>query len=408
MPAFEYTIHDAAGIVRRDVIQAPSKDDAIAQLQAMSFEVFSIHLYRPDLATRVLGVMERRDNKALLLFTRQFATMLRAGLPVLRCLVTLGRQTESHRLRLVLNVLRGSVESGLPLSKAMAEFPDLFSHLYVSMVKVGESAGVLEDTLDKLATFLEKDFVLRRKVQQALTYPCFVLAIAIGVVWALVTFLIPRFIQIFYQSGMNMSHLPWTTRTMMVLATNLGQPAVIAGIVAGLIALTWLLRRIHATQRGRYFFDLLKINVPLLGNLCRQVALARLCRTFGTLVASGIHILQALEIVGASSGNLVIERSLDNVRIAVHGGEQLSDHLARCALFPPMVIQMVSVGETTGKLDVMLHKMADFYDTEVEYMLGSLTALVEPIMIVGVGGVVLFIVLSVFLPIIAMVQFNSL
>jgi len=289
----------------------------------------------------------------------------------------------------------------------MAEFPGTFNNLYVSMVKVGESGGVLEDTMNRLAGFLEKDFALRRKIRQAVTYPCFVLTIAVVVVWALVTFIIPRFIEIFYQTGMDTSQLPLLTRVMLILSSALGRWEVVLSIIATIVAGGWLRRRFYRTERGRLAIDLLKINMPPFANLVRMVALARLCRTFATLVSSGLHILFTLEIVGASSGNAAVEKAINQVRVAVHGGEMLSHHMARIALFPPMVIQMVSVGEATGNLDHMLNKMADFYDTEVDYLLGSITALVEPVMIVGVGGVVLFIVLSVFLPIVALVQFHT-
>lgn len=406
MPVFEYQVRDISGLVRRDLIQSASQPDAVAALHAQQLQILHLRESRPraSLRWRLFGRFKRVDEKSMLLFTRQFATMLRAGLPLLRCLATLSKQATSSRLRQVTNLVRAELEAGTSLSKAMADYPDAFDHLYVSMIAVGEAGGLLPETVDRLAGFLEKDFVLRRRVKQALAYPAFVFVVVVAVVWALVSFIIPRFVDMFTQAGMDVGKVPAITRALIWIAQVFGQPWVTGAGLIVVVAAFLIYDRVGRTKRGRRLFDRLKLNAPVFGRLAHMVAMARMCRTFGTLVAAGIPILQSLEIVGASSGNSMVESAMQMVKASVNAGEDLKTPMSRSVLFAPMVVQMVEVGEQTGNLDSMLYRVADYYDAEVEYILGALASLIEPIMILGLGGVVLFIVLAVMLPILTLVQ----
>ena len=396
MPIFMYEAKDATGNLKRDRIEAPNIKAATQKLQENRMSVINIR-ERTDAGKKsdIFAAFQRVNEQAITVFSRQFATMINAGLAMVRCLDILSEQTEDKKLQATLITVRRDVEGGSTLSNALAKFPDVFSTLYVSMVKAGEMGGVLDEVLDRLAGFMEKDFNLKKKVKAALTYPVVVLVLAIGIVIFLVTYILPTFVALF--EGMSLT-LPLPTQILMAVTKAFQNVPMVIGLVVLCIAGSMVFSRYIQTPTGRKQFDMLKLNVPVFGLLNKKVAISRFCRTLGTLLSSGVPIMQALEIVGKASGNEIVAQTVSKVRESIREGESIAAPLGQSGLFPPMVTQMVAVGEETGNLDAMLSKIADFYDTEVEYMLASLTSMLEPLMIVGMGGIVGFIVVSVFLP----------
>jgi type IV pilus assembly protein PilC len=399
MAVFVYEARDATGQLRRDSIEAQNVRVATQRLQEQKFTVINIKEKSATAAqTDVLAwyqKLKKVNEQALTVFSRQFATMINAGLAMVRCLDILSEQTEDKKLQQVLVQVRKDVEGGSTLSNALAKHPNVFSTLYTSMVKAGEMGGVLDEVLERLANFMEKDFSLKKKVKSALTYPVVILVMAIGIVFFLVTYILPTFVSLF--EGMNLA-LPLPTRILIGVTKAARNPLY---IIPGLIMLGvggFLINRYVQTPVGKKQFDLLKLNVPVFGLLNKKVAISRFCRTLGTLLSSGVPIMQALEIVGKASGNEIIAGTVNKIRESIREGESIASPLGASGMFPPMVTQMVAVGEETGNLDAMLSKISDFYDTEVEYLLSSLTSMLEPIMIVGMGVIVGFIVISIFMP----------
>ncbi len=399
MPTFVYEARDATGQLRKDTIEAANLRAATQRLQEQRMTVIQIKAKAAgagaDGIAGLLSRMKRVDEQALTVFSRQFATMINAGLAMVRCLDILSEQTEDKKLRETLIQVRRDVEGGSTLSNSLAKHPTVFSMLYISMVKAGEMGGVLDEVLERLAGFMEKDFALKKKVKSALTYPVVILLMASGIVFFLVTYILPTFVALF--EGMSLA-LPLPTQILIAVTKGARNPAVMIPVFILLCVGGFLVGQYIRTPAGRKQYDMMRLNIPVFGLLNRKVAISRFCRTLGTLLSSGVPIMQALEIVGRASGNEIIAMTVTKVRESIREGESIASPLGASGMFPPMVTQMVAVGEETGNLDAMLSKIADFYDTEVEYMLASLTSMLEPIMIVGMGGIVGFIVISVFLP----------
>ncbi|MFN8606198.1 MAG: type II secretion system F family protein [Vulcanimicrobiota bacterium] len=399
MPTFVYEARDATGQLRKDTIEAANLRAATQRLQEQRMTVIQIKAKAAgagaDGFAGLLSRMKKVDEQALTVFSRQFATMINAGLAMVRCLDILSEQTEDKKLRETLIQVRRDVEGGSTLSNSLAKHPQVFSMLYISMVKAGEMGGVLDEVLERLAGFMEKDFALKKKVKSALTYPVVILLMATGIVFFLVTYILPTFVALF--EGMSLA-LPLPTQILIAITKGARNPAVMIPLLALLGVGGFFVGQYIKTPAGRKQYDMMKLNIPVFGLLNRKVAISRFCRTLGTLLSSGVPIMQALEIVGRASGNEIIAMTVTKVRESIREGESIASPLGASGMFPPMVTQMVAVGEETGNLDAMLSKIADFYDTEVEYMLASLTSMLEPIMIVGMGGIVGFIVISVFLP----------
>jgi len=399
MPVFVYEARDATGQLRRDTIEAPNVRAATQKLQESRYTV--INIKEKAVAGGQTDVMawyqklRKVNEQALTVFSRQFATMINAGLAMVRCLDILSEQTEDKKLQQTLIQVRRDVEGGSTLSNALAKHPNIFSTLYTSMVKAGEMGGVLDEVLERLANFMEKDFSLKKKVKSALTYPMVILVMALGIVFFLVTYILPTFVSLF--EGMNLT-LPLPTKILIMITKGAKNPWIVFPFIGLMVLGGFALNRYIQTPFGRKQYDLLRLNIPVFGLLNKKVAISRFCRTLGTLLSSGVPIMQALEIVGKASGNEIIAITVGKVRESIREGESIASPLGASGMFPPMVTQMVAVGEETGNLDAMLSKISDFYDTEVEYMLASLTSMLEPIMIVGMGGIVGFIVISVFLP----------
>lgn len=399
MPVFVYEARDAGGQLRKDTIEAQNVRMATQRLQEQKMTVIHIKEKSTSAAqTDLLGwyqKMRKVNEQALTVFSRQFATMINAGLAMVRCLDILSEQTEDKKLQQVLVQVRRDVEGGSTLSNALGKHPTVFSTLYISMVKAGEMGGVLDEVLERLAGFMEKDFSLKKKVKSALTYPVVILVMAMGIVFFLVTYILPTFVTLF--EGMSLK-LPLPTQILIGITKGARNPAIMIPCLALLVIGGFFLNRYIQTPVGKKQYDLLKLNIPVFGLLNKKVAISRFCRTLGTLLSSGVPIMQALEIVGKASGNEIIAMTVTKIRESIREGESIASPLGASGMFPPMVTQMVAVGEETGNLDAMLSKISDFYDTEVEYLLASLTSMLEPIMIVGMGGIVGFIVISVFLP----------
>lgn len=399
MPTFVYEVRDATGQLRRDTLEAQNLRMATQRLQEQKMTVISIKEKASgggqEGISGFLSKLKRVNEQALVVFSRQFATMINAGLAMVRCLDILSEQTEDKKLQQVLIQVRRDVEGGSTLSNALHKHPTVFSTLYTSMVKAGEMGGVLDEVLERLAGFMEKDFSLKKKVKSALTYPVVILVMAMCIVFFLVTYILPTFVTLF--EGMSLK-LPLPTQILIVVTKGARNPMVIIPCLLLAAGLAFVLNQYGKTPGGKKQFDMLKLNVPIFGLLNKKVSISRFCRTLGTLLSSGVPIMQALEIVGKASGNEIIAITVTKVRESIREGESIASPLGASGMFPPMVTQMVAVGEETGNLDAMLSKIADFYDTEVEYMLASLTSMLEPIMIVGMGGIVGFIVISVFLP----------
>jgi type IV pilus assembly protein PilC len=337
--------------------------------------------------------------KSLQIFSRQFATMIEAGLNVVSSLVILEEQTDDDALGAVISELRKDVEGGLLLSEAMSKHPKVFSRLYIAMVEAGEAAGILDIVLDRVAFQIEKQEAIRRRVKSAMVYPTMVLIFATLVLIGMLMFLVPVFVKIF--SSLN-GQLPTLTRYVVSVSDLLrGKPWLILLIPLGI----WLFFRWKKTESGRQAWDRFKLKVPMrIGDTVLKVTMARFSRTLSTLVAAGVDIIKALEITGQTAGNWVVEDALAGVRAKVHEGIPIAQPLIENAVFPPMVAQMVKIGEETGELEKMLAKIADFYEDEVDAAVSSLTSIVEPIMMIGVGIMVGIIIISMYMPMFKMLS----
>jgi len=331
--------------------------------------------------------------KDLSVFTRQFATMVNAGLPLVQCLDVLGRQLEKPHFKEVVQKVTADVEGGSTLAEALGEHPRVFSDLYVNMIAAGEAGGILDVILQRLAVFLEKADALQRKVKGAMTYPAIVLTVAGGACVFMLMFVIPVFAKMFSDFG---GTLPAPTRIVMGLSDFLR--TFWWAVAGGVAAVTFAFKRYRATPRGRFQTDKAGLRIPILGNVIRKSGVARFTRTLGTLIGSGVPILQGLEITSRTAGNKVIQQAIEATSKSISQGDTISGPLRESGVFPPMVVQMISIGEQTGALDEMLAKIADFYDDEVDAAVEALTAAIEPIMIVLMGGMVGSMLVAMYLP----------
>jgi type IV pilus assembly protein PilC len=393
MATYVFKAMDLAGVQAKGEVEADSKQAVAEQLKERGLVVVDIAAkYRSKELN--IELFARVPAKDLAVASRQLATMVTSGMSIMRALQVLETQTGSKMLRDTIGGVRRDVEAGLLLSDAMARHPRVFGPLYVSMVRAGETGGVLEDCLMRVADQLEKDAALKRQVRAAMIYPALVITFAVTVLMALVAFLIPVFVGVFKQFP---GKLPALTQFMVNfshLVTHQWYILIVAVIafVGGFIA-------IRRNERGRDMWDAFKLRVPMkIGEVVQKVAIARWSRTLSSLTSAGVPIMQAIEITGKTAGNAVIEKSMGDVITSIKGGGTISAPLKQCPAFPPMVAQMVGVGEETGALDSMLAKIADFYDSEVEAAVKALTSIMEPVMIIFVGGIVGVIVISMYLP----------
>jgi type IV pilus assembly protein PilC len=400
MSTFAFRAIDVAGIPSRGEVEAETKAQVTEQLREKGLIVLDVSEESDPFRLeaffdRFRGIRMRE----MAVFSRQFATLIGSGMPMLRSLYTLEDQTEDERLQDAIKQVRQDVEAGSSLGDAMERRPQVFDKLFRSMVRSGESSGRLEECLDRVAFHLEKMDSLRRQIRSAMMYPAFVFSVAIVIMLAVVTFIVPVFVGVFGEIVAESAALPIPTQITVAVSD------VVTGYwfiwIPAVIALAVGFGQWKKTERGRHQWDRVKLRIPFhIGDVIKKVALARWSRTFAGTVASGVPILQSIQITGQTSGNALIEDSMDDVYASVKSGGSIAHPIeGRSELFPAMVAHMVAVGEETGQLEHMLAKVADFYEAEVDAKVKALTALLEPLMIVFVGGVVGFIVISMYLPI---------
>jgi type IV pilus assembly protein PilC len=393
MSTFAYKALDPKGSSVQGQIDADDKVAVASQLRARGLIVVDINE-----RVRSVDVFDRFKKvkpDELTVATRQFSVMVSSGMSMLRALYVLEEQQDNQKLKDAFSQVRKDVEAGLALSDALARHPDIFNELYVAMVAAGETGGILEATLIRVADQLEKDASLRRQIKSAMVYPIVILSFAGIVVLALVAFLIPVFEGVFKDFGGKLPAITQFCVDFSHLLTH--QPYILLGGVVGVV---WGFRRWKGSKRGKEQWDRLKLRFPMkVGSVVQKVALARFARTYSALISAGVPMLEAIEITGRTSGNIVVERAMNAVHESVRNGGTIAAPMAtEPAAFPGMVVQMVAVGEETGALDAMLSKMADFYEDEVEAAVKALTSILEPIMIIVVGAIVGFVVIAMYLP----------
>lgn len=394
MPTFAYTARTLGGDLRSATIDAPSREDAVLQLRKLRLAVVKV-----DEAVRKPKAPGKVPLKDVVIFTRQFSTMINAGLPLVQALDILAKQSDNKALQQVTRAVVFDVESGTTVSDALGKHPRVFTDLYVNMVAAGEAGGILDTILMRLATFLEKADALMRKVKGAMIYPAVISGVAVICVTVLLWKVIPVFETMF--ASVNLE-LPLPTRIVVGLSrfVNAYWWAVLGGAAAAGV----LVRRYYATSDGKLVIDRLLLKLPVLGDVLRKAAVSRFTRTLGTLIASGVSILDGLEITARTAGNRVVQDAILASRTSIAGGDTIAAPLAKSQVFPPMVISMIAVGEQTGGLDEMLTKIADFYDNEVDAAVSALLSLLEPLMIVVLGVVVGGMVVAMYLPIFDMIN----
>jgi type IV pilus assembly protein PilC len=394
MAAFTYDAINAQGIELSGEIHAPDLTAAREQLQTRGLLPQSLSERSASGERGARTAFKKVKAKNLQIFSRQLATMIEAGVSVVAAFVTLEEQTDDNYLREVIAEIRSDVEGGMVLSKAFARHPKVFNRLYVSMIEAGESSGTLDKVLDRAATQIEKDNKLRRRVKGAMVYPSVVITFASIVLTFMLLFIVPVFAKIFEDLN---GELPKPTQFVMGMSNMLRHWWFI--IFPLLIGLVFAFRRWKQSESGRQIWDRFKLKIPMkIGAVVHKVALARVSRTLATLIAAGVDIIKALEITGATAGNWVVEQSLENVKNRVHEGAPISQPLSEDPTFPAMIGHMVKVGEETGELDKMLGKVADFYEDEVDTAIQSLTSIIEPLLMIGVGAMVGLIVISMYMP----------
>jgi type IV pilus assembly protein PilC len=415
MATFAYTGRSSTGETVSGNIDGDTESAARDRLRDQGMFVQSLVPARgskaPAKRAKNTGVAVKKKEKAkfhfggvkladLSIFCRQFSTMIDAGVSLVRCLSVLQEQSPNPKLKQILADIQVEVESGNTLSRAMAKYPRVFSPLFIGLIKAGEVGGVIEESLQRLSMFLEKDMELRRKVKSAMTYPTIVMIAAIVIVLGLTTLVLPSFFQVFKDLGLKDTELPAMTSFMMNTSEFLraGWPTrqILFGAVA--VAFWFGFKAFIRTKTGKRIWDRFKLKAPVFGKLNHRIALARFARTLSTLLVSGVPILQAMETVSGTVDNEIIGEAILNARTSIREGDRIGDPLQRSGQFPPMVVQMISIGEESGALDAMLTKIAEFYEDEVDAALASLTAAIEPVLIVFLGVVVGFIVISTLLP----------
>ena len=395
MATFAYSGRTRAGQTVTGERIAESIDAAVAALRREQILVTTINPVKDAAKAGPAKVKSRRVNpKNLAVFTRQFSVMIDAGLPLVQCLDILGTQEEDKNFAAVILATRTDVESGQSLADAMKKHPKTFDPLFTNMVAAGEAGGILDTILKRLATYIEKAVKLKGQVKSAMVYPVAVIVIAALVVGVILWKVIPTFASLFAGLG---ATLPLPTR--IVIAASNGVVQFVPFVIPALLALGFAFRTFYASAGGRRFVDATVLKMPVLGNLMRKIAVARFCRTLSTLLASGVSILEALDITARTAGNAIVEDAIMLTRKSIEGGDTIAAPLKETGVFPPMVVQMIGVGEATGALDTMLQKIADFYEEEVDVAVAGLLTLLEPIMIAFLGGIVGGIVIAMYLPI---------
>lgn len=393
MSEWVWEARSAAGELRKGTMEAENADLVQSRLRSQKLNPVKVKKKPRAINIQIGSPVSERD---LVVFTRQFATMIDAGLPLVQCLEILSSQGENKVFRDILRDVKGSVEQGATFSDSLARHPKVFDSLFVNLVAAGEMGGILDTILQRLASYIEKRSKLKRQVRSAMVYPTGVLVVAIGVVTLMMAWVIPSFQEMFKDFG-GEDQLPALTKLVISISEGfltMG-PYMLLGAIAAGAGLTYSYR----TKGGKRFWHRLLLTTPIMGPVMRKIAVARFTRTLGTLLSSGVPILDAMTIVGRSAGNVVVEQAITDTADKVREGRTMAEPLMETGVFPPMVVQMIGVGEQTGALDTMLNKIADFYEDEVDAAVAGLTSLLEPLMMVVIGGIVGFILIAMYMPI---------
>ena len=397
MPVYVWTGKDKHGARRKGEHEAPSEDAVRAHLNRIRITPSKIKPKPKDLFENISFLQPKVTNEDIIIFAKQFSTMIDAGLPIVQCLDILYSQQENVTFKKMLKEIKDGVESGATFAETLKKYPKQFDDLFVNMIAAGEAGGILDIILRRLSSYMEKAAKLKAQVKGAMTYPMITIAIAVIVVAVIMIFVIPVFQEMFEGMG---GQLP--TPTLIVVGMSNFIRDNILYMIIGIALFIFALKRFYKTEKGRLSIDTLLLKLPIFGDLLRKVAVAKFTRTMGTMLSSGVSILDALDIVAKTSGNKVVERSIYDIRFGIAEGRTMADPMLESGVFPSMVCQMISVGESTGALDAMLGKIADFYDDEVDQAVENLTAAIEPMMMVFLGVVIGGLVVAMYLPIFKM------
>jgi type IV pilus assembly protein PilC len=393
MSVYVWVAQGRAGEVKKGETEAINEAAVRTQLRRQGLKPTRVKEKPKDLL-EMIPLRGSVKSKDVVIFSRQFSTMINAGLPLIQCLDILAAQEQNKTFAKIIRNIKEEIEGGSTLSDALRKHPKVFDDLFINMIAAGEAGGILDTILNRLATYLEKSMKLKRKVKGAMTYPGVVLVMSVGIITLLLVKVVPVFQSIFAGMG---RELPFATQTLIDLSNFVTNNALY--IVCALVIAFVALARFYRTDSGRYLFDRMIIKPPVIGPLMRKVAIAKFTRTLSTLISSGVPILDGLEIVSRTSGNKIVERALMETRKNISEGKTIAEPLAATTVFPPMVVQMIAVGEATGSLDSMLSKIADFYDDEVEVAVSAMTSMLEPVLMVFLGGVVGGMIVAMYLPI---------
>jgi type IV pilus assembly protein PilC len=396
MGKFSWEGKTRTGAMQKGEMEAPSEAAVTATLRRQGILPAKIKERGKglDVELKIPGMQPKITTKDLVVFTRQFATMIDAGLPLVQCLDILGRQQDNKTFKKILVSVKESVESGSTFAEALKKHPKAFDELYVNLVAAGEVGGILDTILNRLAAYIEKALKLKKKVKSAMTYPTTIIGIAVVVIAVILIFVIPSFEKMFADFG---STLPVPTQIVIDLS-NFIQKYILL-IIGAVVAFIAGFKRFYRTQKGRELIDDVALKLPIMGILIRKVAVAKFTRTLGTMMSSGVPILDGLDIVAKTAGNKTVEKAIYRVKQSISEGKTIAEPLEKSGVFPPMVCQMIAVGEQSGALDTMLNKIADFYDDEVDDAVGNLTAMMEPLLMLFLGTTVGGLVIAMYLPI---------
>lgn len=397
MPVYIWTGKDKHGSKRKGEHEAPSEDAVRAHLYRIKIKPAKIKPKPKDLFENIAMFQPKVKNEDIIIFAKQFSTMIDAGLPIVQCLEILHNQQENVTFKKMLKDIKESVESGATFAETLKKYPKVFGDLFVNMIAAGEAGGILDVILRRLSTYMEKAAKLKAQVKGAMTYPAITVAVAIIVVAVIMVFVIPVFQEMFEGLG---GQLP--VPTLIVVGISEFVRDNILYLIIGAVLIVFAIKKLYATEKGRLMIDSLLLRLPIFGPLVRKVAVAKFTRTMGTMLASGVAILDALDIVAKTAGNKIVERAIYDIRYGIAEGRTMADPMLESGVFPSMVCQMIFVGESTGALDAMLGKIADFYDDEVDQAVENLTAAIEPMMMVFLGVVIGGLVVSMYLPIFKM------
>jgi type IV pilus assembly protein PilC len=394
MPVYKWAGVNRAGKKVKGEMEAPDEEAVKTILRRQRIEPTKVKKAPKDLFENVTFLKQKVTEKDVVLFTRQFATMIDAGLPLVQCLDILAGQMDNKTFKQVIRKIKQDVESGATFADALKKHPKVFDELFVNLVAAGEVGGILDTIMNRLAAYIEKVMKLKKKVKGAMVYPVVVLVVAVAVVAVLLLFVIPIFKKMFEDMG---GGLP--APTQIVIDISEWVKSYFLFIVAVVVVLIVALNRFYATRRGRALIDDLMLRIPVIGDLLKKVAVARFTRTLGTMIQSGVPILDGLDIVAKTAGNKTVEAVILKTRASIAEGRTIADPLAESGVFPAMVVQMIAVGEATGALDAMLSKIADFYDEEVDAAVDALTSLIEPFMMIFLGATIGGLVIAMYLPV---------